>query len=360
MTNQAIKNCLTNNTNSFSIWRTYYNSKVPILGGTHNVHDRIVGDFKKGTNISKFTQDDANLLTLFFRQYRNQIDGKSGSLSEMMTVELLNETVQVPWIDFQQGGAKFEKYLETLIDKSWEDGVKTAGSELGSVRLNLGQGELTQDFVEKILGESFGDVITNFEKALENEILTQGNDGNIYLKIKTSRQGKIDNMGRGSEFVNIIGEPTGDLNKIINILGSATFSVKSYKTDNDIHLGQTVGAKAIAAVSEFTGTQWARGSALFYLSHPKLNYSILKSSESETELEDIYNHYSHMKKIYELTGMGISYQDLGELTHVDFLLINRAHKGGDIQIYSTNYLIQTFLETGRFKYDAQIFKGFLT
>ena len=201
--------------------------------------------------------------------------------------------------------------------------------------------------MQKVLGESYSKLINNFTKAVENNIIQKDINNNIYVKINTSRSGKIDVQGSGTQNVNIQGVASQELSRVINLLGTATFSVKSYKTNTSIHFGETVGAKAIAAMAEFTGTKRAKGSALFYISHPKIVNSLYKNNNEKEELEHIYEHYQHMKKIYELSGLGLTYSDLTELTHVDFLLVNRA-SNENIAVYSVRDLIDTFLNTGKF------------
>lgn len=332
----------------FLIWRRYFNSNIPILGGTHDVHKKIINNIKKSSSLSKYNNTHAALLTKFFKEYKQLSNTATNQLKDFMLVDIMGaNNISLPFIDFGISGTKFEHELYKLIDLTWNQLTDSSlGSQSASVYINIGQGPLSEEFVKKTLGESYSELVENFTKAVENKIIQSDANGNVYIKVKTSRSGKIDVQGSGIQNVNIQGIANEDLSNIINLLGNATFSVKSYKSKSSIHFGHTVGAKAIAAMAEYTGTKRARGSALFYISHPKITNSLYSGSDEKEELEHIYEHYNHMKKIYELSGLGLTYNDLTELTHVDFLVVNRTQ--GDIAVYSVKELINQFLNTGKF------------
>ena len=133
------------------------------------------------------------------------------------------------------------------------------------------------------------------------------------------------------------------MENIINILKNASFSVKSYASNSDIHLGRTNKIRAVSAVANYVGSIWAKGSALYYI-----NYSNIKQKDGEDikELEEIYKNYEHMRKVYELTGIGLNYGDYKTLYSTDFLLVNRTK--GDIKVFSTQDLIQKLEQTGKY------------
>lgn len=355
MENINLNQCSDSLKNSgFLIWRRYFNTNIPILGGVHDVHKKIIGNIKKSSNLSQYGSQDAKILTQFFQKYKELQQINNNPLQTALTIDILgSNNITLPIIDFTKSGTAFEKELYKIVDSTWNNNSLTLGSQSASVYINIGKGNLSENFVQKVLGESYKDLINNFAKAVENKIIQSDSNGNIYVKIETSRMGKIDVQGNGTKNVKIQGVASRDLSRVIDLLGNATFSVKSYKSNSTVHLGQTVGSKAIAAMAEFTGTKRARGSALFYISHPKIVNSLYKNNGEKEELEHIYEHYQHMKKIYELTGLGLTYSDLTELTHVDFLLVNRA-RGQDIVVYSVKDLIKTFLETGKFDYKINL------
>ena len=53
-----------------------------------------------------------------------------------------------------------------------------------------------------------------------------------------------------------------------------------------------------------------------------------------------------MRKVYELTGIGLNYGDYKTLYSTDFLLVNRTK--GDIKVFSTQDLIQKLEQTGKY------------
>jgi hypothetical protein len=64
MNTDAISGCFSNyKSNNFIIYKNYYNTDIPILGGVHNIHDKIVKNLENGTNLSKYNESDAILLT---------------------------------------------------------------------------------------------------------------------------------------------------------------------------------------------------------------------------------------------------------------------------------------------------------
>ena len=49
--------------NKYTVWRNYFNRKIPIYGGVKDIHNKILNASKK---VSKYTKEDADLLTKFF------------------------------------------------------------------------------------------------------------------------------------------------------------------------------------------------------------------------------------------------------------------------------------------------------
>ena len=55
-----------------------------------------------------------------------------------------------------------------------------------------------------------------------------------------------------------------------------------------------------------------------------------------------------MRKVYELTGIGLQYNDVGDLYNVDFLLVNRANSKTDIKVYAVQELLNQLAQTGKY------------
>lgn len=335
--------------NKYTVWRNYFDRKIPIYGGVKDIHNKILNASKK---VSKYTQKDADLLTKFFQEYKKLQSKNPNTITEFMQLELLNTQVKVPFINFEQSGTKFESFLQNLLQKNFDLASakvsNTLGGKSAAVYLNLGQiknNENYDEFLQRVLGDSVQEIINdttfNIVKDIEGEIET------YYLKVGAKRSGKIDNKGDGEVNIDIIGNISPEMENIINILKNANFSVKSYSSNSDIHLGETNKIRAVSAVANYVGSIWAKGSALYYI-----NYSDIKQKDGEDikELEEIYKHYEHMRKVYELTGIGLNYGDYKTLYTVDFLLVNRTN--GDIKVFSTQDLIQKLEKTG--KYDIKV------
>lgn len=331
--------------NKYTVWRNYFNRKIPIYGGVKDIHNKILNASKK---VSKYTKEDADLLTKFFQEYKKLQSKNPNTITEFMQLELLNTQVKVPFINFEQSGAKFESFLQNLLQKNFDLASAkvsdTLGGQSAAVYLNLGQmdnNENYNEFLQRVLGDSVQDIVNDTTFNIVKDI--EGETETYYLKVGAKRSGKIDNKGDGEVNIDIIGNISPEMENIINILKNASFSVKSYSSNSDIHLGRTNKIRAVSAVANYVGSIWAKGSALYYI-----NYSDIKQKDGEDikELEEIYKHYEHMRKVYELTGIGLNYGDYKTLYSTDFLLVNRTK--GDIKVFSTQDLIQKLEQTGKY------------
>ena len=262
----------------------------------------------------------------------------------------------------QEDGVLFEKEILSLLDKTFDKTsveAHTQGSETATSYLKIG--EMTteaniQDFLKKQIEEDtlealLKDVNLKFiEEINEEEKKTK----NIYLKVSGKRQGKVDVKGKDSSNVNISLETQdlsgGKLDKILKILSSASFSIKSYTSARTIDLGKSNDQKAVSAIGEYVGTPYSRGAALYYLHHPVEGEDERIEPPQEETIKSMYTHYNHMKKVFELTGLGLNYGDLANL-NVDFLLVNRAREG-DITCYSVKDLVSTMKNGQRYSFAA--------
>lgn len=352
-----------------NIWRYYYGRRINVLGGAQNIHDKIFGNTR---SISKYGTNEAQILTEFFREYKkiSQQNKKNLTFGDRFFLEIFGSQISLPLLDFSLGGNasdketsgggfQFEAEIQSLLDKNFNkiENSATTGSAMATSTLFLGTAPQDKDldeFFKEIVGEKAKEIKENAGAILIEEInKEEAGTKNIYLTAASARFGKIDIMGSGDENlvnIEIVSQPKDatKLSLLFNLLANATFSVKSYTSKTTVHLGDTKGLKSIPAVAEWVGTPWARGAALYYLHHQtKGSDPRIKSEQKETERE-LYQHYTHMKKVYELTGLGLSYEDLGQL-NVDFLLVNRA-RGEEITVYSVRDLIENMKNNKRYSY----------
>lgn len=334
-----------------TVWRTYYGERISILEGTQKIHKTM---FSQKKNVYKYGKGDAELLTKFFQDYKTLSQGKS--ISSFLITEMFGNSITLPVLNFSQSGIRFEKELQTLLDKNFDRALTEASSTLGGqsayVRLDLGKnskGLNQEDFLKKVLGDNVGMIIDKTTEKISNDIMIENDNGveHYYLKVGRARSGKIDNAGQGEINLTYTGTATPQLQHILNILSNATFSVKSYATNTSIHLGKTQSAKAVSGIASYVGGKGPQGAALYYLKYP--NPSPTKE-ENIAEIQEIYSHYTHMKKIYELAGFGLTYANIKDALSVDFLLVNRA-KGAAIKVYSVKELIQSFEQNEKYNID---------
>lgn len=180
----------------------------------------------------------------------------------------------------REDGVLFEREILSLLDKTFDKTLSeahTQGSETATSYLKIGsttsqtniQDFLREQVSEDILEALLKDTNLSFIEEVDKE---EKNTKNIYLKVTAKRQGKVDAKGKGSSSVNISLESQdlsgGKLDKIIKILGSASFSIKSYTSAKTIDLGKSNDQKAISAIGEYVGTSYSRGAAIYYLHHP--------------------------------------------------------------------------------------------
>lgn len=352
------------------IWRTYYKKRMNILGGAKNIHDAIFGSGKE--NISKYGQAEAELLTDFFRQYKKVATAAKRqdiTIGDQIFLQLGQTTIRLPALNFAlggnasnletaQGGNLFEKEIQNLLNKSFDkEKDSSAGTDTATSILKLGSTNLKtkpEDFLKEIAGKRAAEIINQIGISFV-ELLNEEEKGtkNVYLKTSGRRAGKTDAAGTGDKNdINITLETEdlsgGKLDKVLDVLSKANFSIKSYTSDNTIELGSTNDYKAVSAIGEWVGTDWSRGAALYYLHHPIKGEDKRISTYQEDSRDELYKHYDHMKKVFELTGLGLTYKDMSNL-NVDFLLVNRA-RGEDIICYSVKDLISSMKNGTRYSF----------
>lgn len=344
-----------------SIWRTYKfggNKKarsIDILNESSQIHKALFSQDK----ISKYGEEDAKLLTTFFRNYK-ELEKKKTFKDELGNI-VVNATmkeliggkntpkiaVKLPFLHFEGAEAEAEKFeveLNKLIDKSYQPGVKTKGSDSAAIYLNLGkynkEGTQKKDFVNfvtEVLGKEQKDFVDSIQKTIKDKVIIH--DNSFYVKIEAARSGKIDVSGKGGGGANIVvqGEPTETFSHIIDMLENATFSVKSYRTDAEVKLGDTKIAKAISGVASYVamkdGNLNRQAPAIFFLKYPTKESALEREPHQQEAVNELYDHYTHMKEIYELSGLGLTYNEkVNDLDQVDFLIENRTK--GDIIVHS--------------------------
>lgn len=333
------------------VYRFYYGAKRNVSKSAETIHRYL---FQKNGIISRRTKEDAELLNKFFKDLKNIYVSNPNNIGGLAKGILLDQEIeQIPVLNFALGGKSlggvlFEQELLKLFSYKTQDELDAAlngvgGQATASAYIDLGTDNY--DEAVKLITETLDKVTDKAIEKLESQ-LVKGSDVNIgkpegyLLKVGAKRFGKIDVMaGAGAEInINIEGKPTGDLAKAFDLLKNSSFSVKSYLTQGQVHLGRTSMVKAVSAVSEYVAARQpnARWAGIYFLHHP---HNGKGSRETIKSRRVLYEHYNHMRKVYELTGIGLRYDDTEDLYSVDFLLVNRAGSLNDIFVYSTQDLV---------------------
>lgn len=349
------------------IFRTYFSQKINLSSAANKVHRFL---FKKVAKSAGKTKEDADMLTEFFKAYKKASLSSGNNFGEMIEFTIFKNTISVPKLDFTLGGnadtsdtgiggVLFEKELQSFLTKNYNKNDSTLGSSVPTVNIPIGEFERVgaknqkklENFVlSQIRKEVYNDIIENSIVKIEQALGKIHTPVQTYLKIGVSRSGKIDVAGANTSLgsaemgeANLIieGEETPAMIKIKNLLETSTFSVKSYLTEGSIHLGNTYGGKAVSAIANYAAAQGGLGNtasavALHYLRHPDgLNENVTKGQEPS--FRRLYEHYKHMREVYELSGMGLQYEDILE-SGADFLIVNRA-SSDEINVYSIKDLM---------------------
>lgn len=347
------------------IYKTYYGKRVNISKGAQIIHNFLFQKNTKrnGGNVSKYTKKDADILTNFFTDLKAVYSQNSNNIGGIAKGMLLQQEVdKIPVLDFAKGGKsqagiEFEREFEKLFIQNFEQSQPSvSGQATATSYIDLGTDDIekAKKLLESFIEDDINQKIDDLEKQLVSgiEIGKTEVPTNLFLKIGSKRFGKIDFKANSTDEINILiqGDPKGDLATALNLLKTASFSLKSYTTNRRVHLGSTDPKKAISAVSEYVasrvynGKNSVRGVGIYYLYHPT-NKGKAKEKEARDEL---YEHYDHMRKVYELTGIGLQYNDVGDLYNVDFLLVNRANSKTDIKVYAVQELLSQLAQTGKY------------
>lgn len=342
----------------YTIFRTYEGRRRPILPSAEIIHEYL---FNRWRADSEYGDADARLLTKFFNELKNGKYNKEkndfGSAEKQYLMEeRYYNAVKALGIDFTKGGQgqagiAFEKEIEKLVTSSSSMGQETA---FATINLGTDNFEQAKMIVAKIFEKDVNKIPEEIIKNIvPGDQFDSSSPGNFYLKVGVKRYGKIDfQAGEKAQLsFHVEGEPSDELKRIEDLLLHATFSIKSYKSDRDVHLGNTSKVKAVSAVSEYVASEAqepnAKWAGYYYIKHPE--EEVLARQDPE-EVKLLYQHYGHMRSVYELTGLGLKYgNSLSSLTQVDFLLVNRANSDR-INVYSTRELIQHFANSDKYMF----------
>lgn len=351
-----------------AIFRTYFSKRINISSSANKIHKFL---FNRMVNSPGKTQADADKLTEFFKAYKKASLMSGSNLGEMIELTIFKNTIKVPKLDFTLGGnadsskdgiggVLFEKELQSFLTQNYNKNDSTLGSSAPTVTIQIGptdkvgvknQRTLEEFVMTQIRKEVYNDIVQNSVVKIEQALGKAHTPVDTYLKVGVSRSGKIDvaggasslgDLGMGNVNLTIEGEETPVMTQIRNLLDTSTFSVKSYLSEGSVHLGTTYGGKAISAIANYASLQGGLGKnasavALHYLRHPDgQNEHIIDNQNSA--FEHLYEHYKHMKNVYELTGMGLQYEDVLN-SGADFLIVNRASTE-EINVYSTKDLMK--------------------
>ena len=345
----------------YSIVRTYDGAPRDVLESAELIHRYL---FNTAKSISKYNQSHADKLTEFFREIKRISQSKPNDLGSALKKDLMTsefeDSIRRLGLDFtkggkSQGGIEFEKEIQKLVTQSDSTGQSTA-----VVLIDLGAKDMAQ--AEQKVAKLFDITVDEMAEWMKKNIVpgTQFNASSpqdYYLKIGVKRFGKSDfKAGKDAELsFSVEGSPMGNLKDVKEMLLNASFSIKSYKTEREVHLGNTSKKKAVSAVTEYVaskrGQKEAKWAGLYFINHPEEK---VERGQKAEDVRELYQHYGHMRSVYELTGLGLRYEDtLSEMTKVDFLLVNRANSG-DINVYSTQELIQRFANADKYVFALDV------
>jgi hypothetical protein len=153
------------------------------------------------------------------------------------------------------GGIDFEKEIHKLVTEASAQGQETA---MSVVNLNAQDFDKAIEEVAKMLGKKVDDLSEAIIKQIvPGDQFSSSSPKNYYLKIGAKRFGKSDFAAAKNAGISfdIQGRAVGDLARAEKILQNASFSIKSYKTDRDVHLGNTSAVKAVSAVTEYVASK---------------------------------------------------------------------------------------------------------
>ena len=323
--------------------------------------------FQRKNSVSRYGKKDANLLTKFFQELKlmsqNQNDKDLGQiLKKDLMLEDFQNGIERLGLDFTkggrgQGGIDFEREIQKLVTEKSNFGQETAYARFDLGTTDIGKAKAV---AAEILGMDLEKHAEELEKMLiPGSQFNSSDPQDYYLKIGVKRYGKGDfKAGKNANMTfTVEGEPKGKLSQVKSLLLNATFSIKSYKTDRDIHLGNTDKKKAVSAVTSYVanqpGYQNAKWAGIFFIRYPE---EITDTKYDSEKIKELYTHYKHMRSVYELTGLGLKYDDLQDLTSVDFLLVNRAGRTDmdSIHVYSTQELIKNFANSDKYEFSLNL------
>lgn len=214
---------------------------------------------------------------------------------------------------------------------------KLVGSQ--SVNINL------QEELEQIQKEMITKYVPRVTKKLADS--SKGPPEKIYSG-PVARSGKIDVTGTSTSFIEA--DLHSDIEKLAFLFQNRTFTVKNYASRTEtlvIHLGNTDFYKAIYATLYDAGYSHAYINKVFF---GGMNSYINKNNK------DVPTHFTHMRFIYELTGVGLG--TVGEnlewekIAGADFFIYNDP-SSNEIFVRSTAEMIYNEMQ----KDSASIFGG---
>lgn len=350
--------------NHGDIFRTYLGTKINVTKGTNDVYENLLKYIK--INVAKKNKMDmtqrtqAQILTQFFRTIKNiKTSFQKAEIAEIIqnlgSPQLQNILMQ---IDFNVGGADFERELNKLIDPEnyWgtnfiKEVDKTIGDVTAGVKWNIsqyGKNDINiKDFLEKIKTE----LRKNVEEDVEDKLRILRKESCLTWSVR--KQGKTDVMGAEDliAFYNLEGSPDSIIKQGIEILSGAKISVKSYNIeDSQIHLGDTDAIKAyISIVSMFGKTKSSMLSPSFFIAHQEgyvANSEKKTGKETQERVDFTYDRYNKAIDAYELAGYGLHYSILNEILTegADFLLINRTGNSNIVVLSVLDILNEFFMQ----------------
>lgn len=308
------------------------------------IHDRQLIEKKLKLKQAQLDEQIANKITEYLRQVKqiltNNTDNIYNEFGEEELALAVNSLMgkslfQYKGLNASQKGAAFEQHLaqilETLISASNNQNieVKITGQDLGTSKILY-----TKEQLERMLKKDISEIT---RKGLVQVVQGRNKSPNLYrltLKdIKTDIEvtGKIQKIGK----IDLNSEI--NLDNFAKLVAGRKFSLKNYSRTN-ITLGQTNNIRVFSSALSFLNPKTTADDV------EKIFFSNLAKDNNGHVL-----HRSHMRFIYELTGIG-QVSELGQdLGAVDFLIFNKANSlsYNSIKVISAKKMIVDYLNSNK-------------
>ncbi len=256
----------------------------------------------------------------------------SNSIGEFIGTEIMKKASPVSYegralFEYSSGrqGIEFEKDITQIFNEIMGENVV----------VNVGTQGATTGMVFDIL-----DIENIYKNSNIDELLQRGviklveTSENKQLFTLGAKQGKIDVSAGKSSQVKLMATESKTLQEIRSIISGSNFSLKNY-AGRTIHLGHTSLIRVYTAMLPKLMPQFTEEQIKFFY----------KKTTSGKQSATTALHKSHLRFMYELSGLGLICEgERTDLKAVDFLIINEK-LGPNIYVYSVGDLIDNYLNS---------------